>query len=254
MTDQKTSDFNDISTQGDSLRFVGDWVALTTELSKAKLAWRRLKRSDTVNTGSFKFDFADMDEHLEATEAHLAKHGIVVLQPWHEGPDGTDYITTVIAGHGGRIEARTRFNPAKDIKQQGGLLTYICRYAYNKTLVLGGGEDLDHNPKPVERAARKPAARRAQPDNMKAVGAPAGNAVQEEASPFDEEPSAMSPAQAKRISSLFRAMEVSDEDKATIVLEQTGTADKKLITSDGAEKLLQYLRNAQASTDGDVNA
>jgi hypothetical protein len=242
MTDDKTSNYKDISTQGHPLRFVGEWTKLAEALAKAQAEFVSLRKADTVNTGKYSFTFADMDEHIVASRPALTKHGISVLQMVHDGQDGQESLTTIIMGHGGRIEARWSYRPAKDIKEHGGLLTYIARYAYNKALGLGGGEDADHNTQPIERTARKPAARA---QSIQDAHRRADRALD----PFDEPGERMSRAQAKQVGSLIRALDIPEGEVLTMLEQQAGTSDKKAITADGAEKVIQYLRNLQAEAD-----
>lgn len=212
---------NDIATQEHSLRFVGEWSKLCDALVKAQASFPRLKRSSTGRvSASATFKFADQDEQIEATRAHLAKHGIGVLQPPH-GKDA-DYITTVIFGHGGRIEITWGFERAKDIKQLGAQLTYLTRYIYKNTLVLGGGEDADESPDAIETAPRqRPAARR-------------------------QGPAMMTKDQGREVQRLLKALDTPKAEIDAVLESIIDTSDRSSITENMAVVLIAQLTKTLA--------
>jgi hypothetical protein len=257
MTNENTNDYEGLASKGEPIRFVGDWAKLAEALAKAQGEFTPLSKLSDGRVGNKEFKFSGMDEHISATRPILAKYGITVLQLVHDGEDGQDCITTVVMGHGGRIESRISFNPASDIKAQGGLLTYFARYAFNKLFVLGGGEDADSNlVVPVQ--ARKPSARRATTTSDHHTAATRTNSANKETNdepspwPEDEPTEPMiTKTQGKIISQLVSAMQIAKGDVDKLLQQHCGTADRKSITEKGAQVLIDSLRQSQATMEED---
>ncbi len=226
MTDNNFS-LNSLATKDDALRFVGDWAKLAEALAKAQGKFAILTRATVGRvSASHTFKFADMDVHIRSIRAALSEHGIAVLQAWHEA-GAQDAITTILAGHGGRIESRISFVPAKDPKQQGALLTYFARYALNKLFVLGGGEDADESVEHIEQAPRE----------------------RTEAQRESKDAPMMTVEQSMEVFELFKKLDIPREDIDPLLMDVVGTTNRKEITETQAQDLLKALRLEDADED-----
>jgi hypothetical protein len=69
-------------------------------------------------------------------------------------------VTTVVAGHGALLESRLGFKAEGNIKDLGGLSTYMRRYGYRAVFLLEGDDDIDNdgeaNPPVNQQRRREP--------------------------------------------------------------------------------------------------
>lgn len=142
-----------------ALRFVGDCNALLENLASAHGEFGEVKKESTgvLTRAGDTFKYADLAQYIDATKAALAKYKIMVLQPLQYARE-ISIITTIIAGHGGRIEVDTEVPAAEDIKGFGGNITYMRRYAYASAMSLTGELDADQSrePTPMRRQQTPP--------------------------------------------------------------------------------------------------
>jgi hypothetical protein len=92
---------------------------------------------------TYSYNYADLATMLDETRPHLAKHGLSVVQvPSVIG----DYITiTTILGHssGQYLRAMLCTRVSSDMKELGGQITYLRRYAYGAVICIASDDDLD---------------------------------------------------------------------------------------------------------------
>lgn len=113
------------------------------ELKKtAKVTVYPKARQDGYKPPPYDFWYAPLDKILEATRPALTKYGLTVTQP----PCGGDIVRTMLChSEGGRMET-IMFIPAyRDIKDMGGFITYIRRYAQSAILNVAADDDADDN-------------------------------------------------------------------------------------------------------------
>jgi hypothetical protein len=122
-------------------------------LAAARANFGPIARSKTVNIqtrdrGSYKFDYAPLEELTEACTKALSEQGLVVLFPFTRTPGANHCTQRLILAHrdGARLVFSFAFESKGDVKEFGGQCTYMQRYAYRAALGLAAGEDLDDMP------------------------------------------------------------------------------------------------------------
>ncbi len=99
-------------------------------------------RQDGSKPPSYDFWYAPLDKIIEATRPALTKHGLTVTQP----PCGGDVVRTMLCHSGGaRMETIMYLPQYRDIKDMGGFITYIRRYAQSAILNVAADDDADDN-------------------------------------------------------------------------------------------------------------
>lgn len=131
--------------------------ALYGALAKAQGEFAPIVKSRSVTVqmkagGKYTYDYAPMDELVKSTRPALAKYGLSVLMPLST-LSAVCLRVTLAHADGGRIRTLVIVPGADDIKDAGGNLTYLSRYAYRALLALDGGEDADDKPRPNELGA-----------------------------------------------------------------------------------------------------
>lgn len=114
-----------------------------TEIKKtAKVTVYPKQRADGYKPPPYDFWYAPLDKIIEATRPALTKHGLTVTQP----PCGGDVVRTMLChGDGGRMETIMYIPAYRDIKDMGGFITYIRRYAQSAILNVAADDDADNN-------------------------------------------------------------------------------------------------------------
>lgn len=143
-----------------SLKIEGDASKLFEALAKAQAEFDAVPETSKGQIGKDRhFKYADFATLTKCTRPHLTKHGIVLLQPLHyEG--GMAVTTTIIAGHGARIQSSFSFKADPNPQEFGRAHTYYRRYQLQGILGLEG-EDADSVRQQEERSQfvdTKPAA------------------------------------------------------------------------------------------------
>lgn len=120
--------------------------ALYGALAQARAEFTKIQKDRTVSIksdkGSYTFNYAELENSLEATVPFLSKHGLVVIQP-----ATTSVVRTILAHKdGGRVVSTMAIPEARDIKTYGGHITYLRRYSYNAMLCLSADADLNDMP------------------------------------------------------------------------------------------------------------
>lgn len=116
-----------------------------------------VEKTHTADTGSFKYDYADIAAIVKATRPALAAHGIVALTPVEEHGQGLKCTVVLLHSSGERMEfGPFPFPHGRDAQATGSLVTYYRRYALVSALGIAAGQDTDANgaeaAKPQERA------------------------------------------------------------------------------------------------------
>lgn len=132
-------------------RFHGDPSKLFEAIAKARASFSPVHKDRAGQTGHQHFQYAPLANLVEASVPALSAQGVVTMQfittPANIGL--RHRLTTIVAGHGARIESHIDFTPAvrrdggDDIKEYGKQTTYLRRYAYNALFILDGVEDAD---------------------------------------------------------------------------------------------------------------
>lgn len=209
----------------------------------------------------YDFEYAPLAELQRVTRAHLAEHKIAFLQPFSMAQgDGT--IRTVVAHGGARLVTVVHFRPQGDIKQLGGQVTYLRRYAMNALLGLDGDADVDdvadtpdvrpETPAPTrKRSSRKKAPPRTPSEPPREV-APAGDAPPPDEPPADsgaegEAPATadpkvrpLEPTQQQHLRALLKGLGIKRAAVPQLILEHTGK-EPAAIGYDDAEKIIAHL-------------
>lgn len=147
--------------------------SIISALARAKLKFEPVTRSETADTGKYKYKYATLDQMIQATEKALSEEGLVV---WHTmALDGENKFAIVRAslrwaGSPETLVAEAampfpapdgRMNPAQAL---GSILTYGRRYSYGALLGIAIEDDDDAartpDPKGQPKKAEPPAAPR----------------------------------------------------------------------------------------------
>lgn len=169
-----------------------------------KLVVQRLKNKDTgaFTGGTIEFKYAELAQILDATRDALAANGLTFLQPVDEQA-GIITIHSILAHKdGGMVIGRLPVT-GTDMKNFGGNITFLRRYAAGPILGVASEDDADEDGQPAEgrgsfgdaprgytnpapaRAAPKPAAAKAKAPAAQAP-APAPAPAQAPAAPEDD--------------------------------------------------------------------
>lgn len=129
------------------LEFIGEPAAqgaLFGAVAEASAEFGTILNDSKGQIGNRYFKYADLETLVSATRPALAKHGVAVMQ-FMVGPDeiGNHRLTTVVAGHGARIQAHIDYKRVNDLKGWGMQTTYLRRYAYRALFQLDGSDDAD---------------------------------------------------------------------------------------------------------------
>lgn len=126
-------------------------AALYASLAKATAAFGPIGKDREVfiksEKGSYKFEYAPLEVLFAATKPALSANGLAVLMPF--GRRGEECVQRLILAHaeGARVVFSTWFSgDVRDIKQFGGLTTYMQRYLYRSVFALAADADLDDIP------------------------------------------------------------------------------------------------------------
>lgn len=127
-------------------------AALAAALAKAQAAFTNPPRNRTVtvrtkNGAEYSFKYADLAGVLDVVRKPLADNGLAIMQPLAQS-DGRVFVRTILLHESGEqlaseLEAGS---VAMDIKDLGGKITYIRRYALSAMLGIASEEDEDENP------------------------------------------------------------------------------------------------------------
>lgn len=142
-----------------ALVFVGEqeaMAALMTAIAQARVSFGEVKKAREGQIGHQRFKYSPLSDLTAASVGPLSKAGVAVMQFLGSSPvEGKHRLTTIVAGHGARIETHVDFVPEKDVKEYGKQTTYLRRYTYNALFVLDGEPDADE----AGTAKRQPADR-----------------------------------------------------------------------------------------------
>lgn len=146
-------------------------AALYAALAKAQGEFAPVAKNRAVQIrmkegGTYKFEYADLEQLISCTRPALAKNGLAVVQLITDG----ELHTQLVHQDGGNLQSSMKLPmPGQDPKAFGAAVTYMRRYAYGALLCLAADDDLDedgqeaghpgvdHNPTPHPTA--RPAAR-----------------------------------------------------------------------------------------------
>ena len=125
-----------------TLRIDGDATKLFEALAKAQAEFEAIPEDAQGQIGKDRrFKYADFMTLIRHTRPYLVKHGLLLIQPLHY-QDGMAVTTTIIAGHGARIESSFAFGADPNPQEFGRAHTYYRRYQLQAILGIEG-EDAD---------------------------------------------------------------------------------------------------------------
>lgn len=127
---------------------------------KAREAMPPLVKSETADTGKYKYRYADLPGLLDVALGHLREHGLTVTQGGDF--DGTGFVlTTVIVAADGPWLSNVFRMPCggRDPQAVGSAETYARRYSLMALLALAAEDDDGAAAMPKPESARQPAAK-----------------------------------------------------------------------------------------------
>lgn len=120
---------------------------LAAALAKAQGEFKAVAKNRAVQIrmkegGTYRFEYADLEQLISATRPALAANGLAVVQRITE-----DALTTdLMHADGGVISSRNELpRMGQDIKAYGAAITYLRRYAYGALLCISADDDLDED-------------------------------------------------------------------------------------------------------------
>ena len=137
-----------------TLKVEGDATKLFEMLAKAQAEFLDVPRVDDGQVGNDrKFKYAGYATLVKCVRPALNKYGIALIQPLHS-LDGKAITTTILAGHGARIETSFAFHAdyvkadkyggkKDDCQEFGRSHTYYRRYQLQSILGIEGDDDAD---------------------------------------------------------------------------------------------------------------
>jgi len=263
----------------DNFQMFGEIDLLFAAIIKAKSGFESIIKATQGQKGHQTFLYANLQELLDKTEPQLLEQGVLTMQFLTGDPKDPDKlrVTTVIAGHGGRIQFSAPFDPqwAKKsgdvgIKEAGLLSTYFQRYQYRGAYGLVG-EDADSHPENIPvgnvKNRERPSARRSGNGNGNIPPPPPPRG---EAPPSDDDfrghpmpPDNIDAQQNKELRELSKKMlEVKAVDNAeqirALIVKTVNTSPEQVkagnITRKQAQNLINTFQQAiKEATDGKEN-
>lgn len=185
-------------------------TALYAALAKARSGFKTIvKDRDVLIEGrsTYRFTYADFGTLFDATTEALSANGLAFLSPFTRITSGIMVQRAMLTHADGARLIFVFKVPANDgdMKQTGGLQTYLMRYAYRSILALPGGEDLDEQPE-ASRGEQKATATKAGANGAPAQERPKA-APQSRPTPQPQAPAqTASPAVAQKLGELKEAM------------------------------------------------
>lgn len=124
--------------------------AMFKALAKVQGEYEALKRSKTVDTGKYKFNYCPLEEMLSMALPKLSANGLAMTQHMDtdQGPDGKlrDILVTMITHESGAFFSSIFSLPGfDDMQGLGSDITYLRRYAASCALGLAPEDDDDAN-------------------------------------------------------------------------------------------------------------
>lgn len=147
---------------------------LAAALAKAQGEFKPVAKNRAVQIkmregGTYRFEYADLEQLISATRPALAANGLAVVQRITE-----DVLTTELIHADGGVLASCCELPrmGQDIKAYGAAITYLRRYAYGALLCISADDDLDEDAEEAgpPRAEGRPAERTEPQRKAKASG------------------------------------------------------------------------------------
>lgn len=154
--------------------------ALYAALAKAQGEFQKVMKNRSVQIkmtsgGSFKFDYADLDQLISCTRPALSRHGLAVIQIIAEG----ELRTSLVHASGGCVTSAMKLpSMGQDPKAFGAAISYERRYSYSALLCLAADDDLEEDGQEAGQAprpAQRPAQRAEQGPRGQEPSAPAGD-------------------------------------------------------------------------------
>ncbi len=100
-----------------------------------------------AKTGGRTFNYADLGTIFAAVKPALSKYGLALMMPLALTKE-LSRVTIILSGHGARVESDVDvpWGDNETMKQFGGNITYMRRYAIQAFLAIAGESDADDKP------------------------------------------------------------------------------------------------------------
>lgn len=137
-------------------------AGLYSALAKAQGEFQPVAKNRSVQIrmkegGTYKFEYADLEQLISCTRPALAKHGLAVVQVIVEN----ELRTRLLHADGGSMSSVMKLpSMGQDPKAFGAAISYMRRYSYSALLCLAADDDLDEDGQEAgEPETKKPAPR-----------------------------------------------------------------------------------------------
>jgi ERF superfamily len=102
----------------------------------------------TKTGGSYRFEYADLEEILSKTRPALSQNGLALIQTVEQGERGQSLVCSLLHASGGVIRSEIPLPSVRDIgdpKSFGAAMTYLRRYLVTAILGVAADDDLDED-------------------------------------------------------------------------------------------------------------
>lgn len=136
-------------------------AALYAALAKAQAGFKPVAKNRAVEIrkkegGSFRFEYADLEQLISCTREALSANGLAVVQTIFKD----ELSTELLHADGGSIRSAVELpRMGADPKAYGAAITYLRRYAYAALLCLAADDDLDEDGDQTDQSAPAPRTR-----------------------------------------------------------------------------------------------
>jgi hypothetical protein len=198
-------------------------AAMYAALAKAQGEFKPVAKNRAVQIrmkegGTYRFEYADLEQLISCTRPALAANGLAVVQRVIDDALSTE----LVHAEGGTLVSRTELpRMGQDPKSYGAAITYLRRYAYSALLCLAADDDLDED---GQEAGNQGGQEQKAPERRKPEALPKEPRAEQGPSP-DNDPAA--PAGVKWVKDKLAADQTG---KVAEVLERLGIASLDKLT------------------------
>jgi hypothetical protein len=124
---------------------------LAEALARAQAEFKPVIAEEEANVGQYKYSYATLATHYDATRPALTKHGLAVIQTMRVEARGNVLVATLVHASGEFIRSEIGLPSADSPQKFGGIVTYYRRYQYS---ALVGTATEDDDAQEAEQSAR----------------------------------------------------------------------------------------------------
>lgn len=116
---------------------------LAKALSAAQALIKAPKKGKEANIGTYKYNYADLADVIEAYRSELSKNGLALVQPMVQRDGHIVLVTKLLHSSGEWIASEFPLQTYAKPQEQGSAITYARRYAVSSLLGIAAEDDDD---------------------------------------------------------------------------------------------------------------